>query len=854
MKREKLFLIDSNALIHRAFHALPPLSSQKGELTNAVYGFTSLLIKAINEIKPEYIIAAFDLPEPTFRHKEFEEYKAHRKSTPEDLVPQFEKVKEVLRAFNIPIFEKAGFEADDLLGTITLLSKDKNPDIENIVLTGDLDTLQLVDNNTIIYTLKKGISDIIIYDEKAVVERYGLDPSQMVDFKALKGDPSDNIPGVPGFGDKTASKLLSEYKTLENIYENIALIPKKLSDKLTEYKDQAFFSKRLATIIRDVDIDFDFKKARFGDYDKKNVLELFRELNFFTLISRLNLKVENREKEEIYSTANVEVFKKIDLDLIKKIESIAISIFDETVLFSFDSKFISASFDDAKVILEDEKIKKIGFDFKIIIKKLRERDIFLKGEYFDVMIASYLLSPGLRSYNLKNIILEHLGKDISEEDVKNEEAYFCFLLKEILENKLKQNNILNIFFDVEMPLIHILADMEMTGIGVNPDKLNILSEKLEKKLKILEKNIYDFSGKVFNINSPSQLGIILFEDLRIQNEAKIKKTKTGAYSTNESELEKFKENHKIVNEVLNYREFFKLKTTYSDALSELINKKTGRIHTTFNQAGTTTGRLSSSDPNMQNIPQKGEFSSDIREAFVSQEGYSFVAFDYSQIELRIIAHLSGDEKMIKIFNEGGDIHIATAMEINNVSERDVTKEMRRMAKVLNFGILFGMSIKGFSVAADVDMTTAKVFIDGYFNNFKKVSKFIEDSICYAKIHGYAKTELGRKRWLPDLKSPNWILRNSAERMAQNMPVQGLEADILKLAMIEIDKNILQKQTKDSIRMILQVHDELVFEIKNDIINDIAIKIKDVMILAYELKVPMLVGVSKGDSWGEMRIL
>ncbi|MBI3671172.1 DNA polymerase I [Candidatus Azambacteria bacterium] len=856
MNKKKLVLIDSNALVHRAFHALPPLSSQSGELTNAVYGFTSILFKVINEIKPDYLVACFDLPKPTFRHKEFEEYKAHRAKTPEDLVPQFAKVKEVLRAFEIPIFEKEGFEADDLLGTISLLVKNGHPDIQTIILTGDLDTLQLVDDkNTIVYTLKKGITDVVIYDEKAVMDRYGLKPDQMIDFKGLKGDPSDNIPGVPGFGDKTTTNILLEYGTLENIYENIGVIPKKLSDKLLEYKDQAFFSKKLATIKRDVGLEFDIKKAEFGEYDKEKVIKLFRELNFFTLISRLNLKGAAEKKEDRKDLK----ISEIDDDLkekLKKADFAAVSLNDQKAAFCLDESFVAtASFLEAKDILEDEKIKKAGFDLKNMIKKLREDGIDMKGEYFDVMLASYLLSPGLRSYSLGKTVLQELGDDLDGEAMKGKEAFYVFLVKEKLEKKLKQADISEIFFKIEMPLLRILADMETAGIGVDARKMKELSLKLEKKIKEKEKIIYRLAGsKEFNINSPAQLGPIIFDRLKIQKEAKIKKTKTGAYATGEEELVKYKKNHKIVEEILEYRELAKLKSTYADAILSLIDEKTNRIHTTYNQAGTATGRLSSLEPNMQNIPQKGEFASDIREAFVAGEGFSFVAFDYSQIELRIIAHLSQDEKMMGVFKAGGDIHTKTAMEIMGVLEKEVTTEMRRMAKVLNFGILFGMSVKGFSEAADVDMATAKKFIEEYFLKFEKVKKFIDKTIADAKKTGYTKTELGRKRWLPDLKSQNWILRNAAERMAQNMPAQGLEADMLKLAMIKVDEEVLRKQKDEEIKMLLQVHDELVFEIKDDIIIDVAGKIRSLMEGAYKLSVPVVVDVKAGKNLSDMRSL
>lgn len=841
-KKAKLILIDSNALVHRAYHALPPLSSQSGELTNAVYGFTSLLIKAINDLKPDYVIATFDLPEPTFRHKEFEEYKAHRVKTPDDLIPQFEKVKNVLRTFNIPIFEKAGFEADDLIGTISKNIKYQASNVKCIIITGDLDTLQLVDDNTEVLTLKKGISDTVLYNEQAVRERYGLEPSQMVDFKGLKGDPSDNIPGVPGIGDKTASSLLQEYKTLENIYENIGLIPKKLSAKLSEYKDQAFFSKKLATIRRDVDIDFKIENAKFGEYDKEKLKNIFRELNFFSLISRLNLNANSVEQKRETRPART----------IPDSDFLSFLILSDGVLFCSQKGVEKLSFENAKVRFEDARIKKAGYDIKESIKVLTEKNISLKGEYFDIKIASYLLSPGVGSYELEKIILEELGEETDKSDVEKL-ACLMLVIKEKLGGKLKKFQLLELFEKIEMPMVAILADMEVAGVKVDNKKLEELSKKISKSLQEKEKIIYEYVGREFNINSPSQLGPILFDELKIQGNLKVKKTKTGAYSTNEQELEKFKKNHEIVKEVLEYREFAKLKNTYSDALPLLISKKTGRIHTTYNQTGTVTGRISSSNPNLQNIPQKGELAKYIRESFVAEKGYSLMAFDYSQIELRIVASLSGDKKMIEIFNAGGDIHTATAMEINNVTEDQVTPEMRRVAKVLNFGVLFGMSVKGVADAAEISMDAAKRFMDEYFSDFSGVARFIEYTVQNAKKYGYTKTLTGRTRWLPELKSPNWLLRQQAERMAQNMPAQGLEADILKMAMIKINEEIL-KESKDGVRMILQVHDELVFEVKDDIIYDIKSTIKQAMENAYKLNVPIVADIKIGKNWSDMEYI
>jgi len=855
MTRKKLILIDSNALVHRAFHALPPLSSQKGELTNAVYGFTSLLLKVINELKPDYIVACFDLPKPTFRHKEFEEYKAHRKATPDDLVPQFEKVKEVLRAFEIPIFEKEGFEADDLLGTISRILKEDHENIETIIVTGDLDTLQLVDDGkTKVYTLKKGITDVVIYDEKAVNERYGLKPDQMVDFKGLKGDPSDNIPGVPGVGDKTATNLLKEYGTLENIYENVELLPKKISEKLKENKDQAFFSKKLATIKQDVPVKFNIKDAEFGEYNKEKVSELFRELNFFTLVSRLGQEHKEEKATEANNESQDTSKKATEKNIADAKKSDLVSIFlnEENIYFSYDGKeSFYTNTKTLKDILEDEKIKKAGHSLKDIIKKLHVSDINLKNIYFDTQIAAYLINPGMKNYELSKLVFEHLGKDVRESQ-NNAEASHIFNLIPKLETEIKKHKLEKIFFDLEMPVVPVIANMEENGIRVDADKLHVLSKNLAERINEKEKNIFKLSKKEFNINSPAQLGIVLFEDIKIQGDEKVSKTKTGAYATGESELERFREKHKIIGEILEFRELSKLKNTYVDALPKLIDKDTGRIHTTYNQAGTSTGRLSSSDPNMQNLPQKGEFAGNIREAFIAEEGYSLVAFDYSQIELRIMAHLSKDENMMKVFKDGGDIHTKTAMEINNLSApEEVTKDMRRLAKVLNFGILFGMGAKGVSDAAGIDMKTAKEFIERYFKTFPKIDEFIQNTIKHAQKTQYVETEIGRRRWLPDIKSKNWILRNAAERMAQNMPIQGLEADMLKIAMKHI-YDFLKDNTKNDIKMLLQIHDELVFEMKDDIINDSSKKIRDIMESSYKLSVPVIVEISQGKDLAHMQ--
>jgi len=832
--QEKLVLIDGNALVHRAFHALPPLS-QKGEPTNAVYGFTSVLLKVIRELKPDYMIATFDLPVPTFRHSEFADYKAHRPKTPDELASQFPKVKEVVGAFDIPIYEMAGFEADDIIGTITARIKNQESRIKTIIITGDLDTLQLVDDEYIIvYTLKKGITETMIYDEKAVLERFdGLKPTQLNDFKGLKGDPSDNIPGVPGIGEKTAIKLLLEHNSIEGIYDNIGLIQKKLSDKLLEYKDQAFFSKKLATMRKDVPIEFDFKKAKFGDYDEKKVEEIFRKFGFASLIQRLKAGIAPEVKKESAVSPEIEPARVSgsDIDEIKKSKIIALSVLGETVFISADpARAYECPIKKVKDVLESDQIKKIGCDLKKTYKDLKSRNIILEGIHFDLGIAAHLVSW--------------------DEDYENMPIARFFAAYEKLERELKKEGMEKLFFEIEMPLVPILARMELRGIKVDTKKLSDLSLLLEKEKDKLQKKIYGLSGEEFNIDSPQQLSKILFEKLAIAKTNKTKKTKTGLLTTRAEALEQMRGAHPIVPLILEYRELAKLKSTYADALVDHVADD-GRIHTAYSQTGTATGRLASSGPNMQNIPQRGVHAQAMREVFVADPGFKFAAFDFSQIELRIIASLSGDKKMIDIFNSGGDVHRATAAVVNHISLEKGTPEMRNAAKALNFGILYGMGYRSFAETAGVDSKTAKLFIEEYFKDFSGIADFIQKTKENARRRGFADTLLGRRRRLLDIKSTNAFLRSSAERMAQNMPIQGLQADIIKIAMIMIDREIL-KDKENGARMLLQIHDELVFEIRDNLIDSLCPEIKRIMELCYTLKVPIIVNVKTGNNLGQMK--
>ncbi|MFA4817840.1 MAG: DNA polymerase I [Parcubacteria group bacterium] len=924
---KKLVLIDGNAIIHRAYHALPPLTTKKGELVNAVYGFTSLLLKVISEIKPKYILATFDLKGPTFRHEEYKEYKATRVKAPDELYAQFDRVKEVVRAFNIPIFEMAGFEADDVIGTMAHQAE-KIEGVENVIVTGDLDTLQLIDDKTKVYALRRGMSDTTIYDDAAVQERYGLRPDQMIDYKGLRGDPSDNIPGVKGIGEKTAIELLQKYGTIENVYQKLGEIKGALHDKLERDKAQALLSKRLATIQKNVPVKLDLSQAVTREFDRQKIVSLFQELNFFSLIKRLPDSSQSSDDKvavgPLYSgptatTNGVADFKfeliaedKIDefIKLLSEQKEVAIYLRTTGDKY-YNSELLGIAFcyktgrcgyiafsevkslkSKVKSILENENIKKIGYDLKYVYEVLQKYDIKLQGKLYDIMLAAYVLNPGGK-IEFKNLVLEELGEEIKGKTKSGQlgleietadsvaqkicrAADYIWKLKNIYAEKIekisqeqkKEQNLKYIFTDIEMPLVEILAQMEIWGIKLNTIIFKGISKKITETILKLEKNIYKQAGTTFNINSPKQLTEILFEKLKLPT-ADIKKGKTG-YSTASGELFKLRKEHKIIEKIEEYRELFKLKTTYLDTLPEMVDEKK-RIHTTFNQAVTATGRLSSSDPNLQNIPIRTDLGQLLRTAFVAERGYKLVSADYSQIDLRVVAHMSGDKKMIETFLKGEDVHRATAAEINKVTLSQVTEKMRSSAKALNFGVIYGMSVFGFSVAAGIERDEARKFIDEYMNKFEGIAKYMRDTKESAKKNGYVETELGRRRYIPEINSPNFQVQNAAERMAINMPIQGMSADIVKLAMIKVHE---EYQNNPNVRMLLQVHDDIILEVKEparnasparndvatsgehsdaggEIADEVAKKVKEIMEGVYTLKVPLVVNVKVGDNWGEI---
>lgn len=935
----RFIIIDGNAILHRSFHALPPLTTKDGEMINAVYGFTMTLLKAIKDLNPKYIAVTFDKAAPTFRHEMYEEYKGTRVKADgiEELYNQIPKLKEILKAFNIPFYEKDGFEADDLIGTIAkkiYIGNETPPDLplekggtkeeklETIIVTGDLDTLQLVNSHTKVYTLKKGLSDTVIYDESGVKERFeGLSPAQMIDYKALRGDPSDNIPGVKGIGEKGAIKLLNEFKTLENLYEKLEahedFLPQKLAEKLIAHKEDALMSKKLATIDKNADFNFNFKESEWRGYDKEKIFELFQKFEFKSLLNRLPEKIyqgakepekAREEKEKKYVFVNTEEKFAELLKHLKKQTQIVIDtestsenpVICDLVGISFSWKegeawYVESSkfkvqnpalrnskgskFQELKKIIENPDIKKAGHNIKYDMIALAGCGINLKGANFDTMIASYLLNPGSRAHGLEELVFRELGHQMTPiEDLIGkgrdqinmsmveaekvceyscEDADYSFRLMKKLEARLKEYKSYKVFEEIEIPLIPVLAEMEINGIKIDREFLGGLSKDFNRRIKKLEEKIYKIAGVAFNISSPTQLKEILFKKLGVSVK-NIKKGKTGL-STAASELEKLRGAHPIIEFIFEHRELAKLISTYVNALPKLINKKTGRVHTSFNQTITATGRLSSSNPNLQNIPIRTELGKSIRKAFVAEKGYKLISADYSQIELRIIASLAKDDKMISAFEKNLDIHAATASEIFKIPLCDVTPKMRRQAKAINFGIMYGMGPRGLADAADISFDEAQIFIDEYFALYANIKKFIDKTIQGAHENGFVETYFGRRRYLPEIASGSPFIRAGAERMAINHPIQGTSADLIKMAMIKVNDKLRNAELAEravskmqsEVKMLLQIHDELLFEARENSAEKISAVIKREMENAAKFESPIKVEIAIGDNWGEI---
>lgn len=883
-KKEKIIIIDGNALIHRSFHALPPtLRNKNGVLVNAVYGFSSFLLKAIAEFNPNYLILTLDKKGPTFRHNIYKDYKATRTKAPQELYQQIPLIKDVAKAFSIPIFELSGYEADDIIGTICKLKELEG--LEKIIITGDLDTLQLVDDETKVYTMSRGLSDSVLYTREKIIERYGFGPEKIIDYKALRGDPSDNIPGVKNVGEKTATELLTNFKDLETIYQSLddKRIKPKTAMLLSQDKEKAFLSKKLAEINKNVPITFNKEEALFKGVSGGKVVDIFNNLGFKSLLAKTN-SLSIPEKKEVVSNKKIdnlklEEFNKKNLEKLKervrlKKELYLKSANNHGVFFALiicpdkDSCFVieSENLKEVKDILEDEAIKKIGHDLKAEYLTLKKIGINLSGIFFDTMIASYIINPSHRNHDLSFLSFNELGIELEEKKEEKEQLSLGFNdlervikesvktcqiiieLKKVLEEKLFKNNLFSVFENIEMPLIEVLAEIEKNGINFDPGPIKKLEGDLEIKIKKLEEEIYSLAGNKFNINSNKQTKDILFDKLELPTKG-IKKTKTG-FSTADDELEKLINVHPIISKLRNYREINKLITTYINPLPELVDKKTGRIHSHFNQAITATGRLSSTDPNLQNIPARTDEGKKIREAFVAEKNFLLSSFDYSQIELRIAAHLSNDKKMVSAFVNNKDIHVATAAEINNVDIGEVSNKMRQEAKAINFGIIYGQGPHGLSQTAGIPYSQAKDFIKKYFESYPEVEKMRQKFIKEAEKNELTSTFLGRKRPLPEINSSIIMIKKSAERIAINTPIQGAAADIIKLAMIETYKQI--KSETEDIRLLLQVHDELVFEIKETRIDYYIEKIKSIMEKIVKLNVPLKVEVSTAKNWGDLK--
>ncbi|BAF60157.1 DNA polymerase I - 3'-5' exonuclease and polymerase domains [Pelotomaculum thermopropionicum SI] len=880
MTSETMVIIDGNSLAHRAYHAIPPLSTSQGILTNAVYGFTNMLLKILAEEHPDRIAVAFDKGKITFRHDDFEKYKAHRPATPDDLRPQFPVLKEVLKAMRIQVFEAEGYEADDLIGTLS--ARAEQAGLRTIIVTGDRDALQLVSPLTSVRLVKKGISELDEYDEGMVWQRYGITPRQYADFKGLTGDASDNIPGIPGIGEKTASRLLKEYGSLEEIIAHADELAGRTGELVKTYKHQAELSKKLATIHRDVPVEIDLALCRWQGPDHKELLEIFKKLEFKSLIksiyfdrdektgvkkkeesarqalTRPNLEVYQAACQPIDSPARIKSFikaarkaGKVSLVLAGDgrggIAAASFALEGESTAYSLDGP-PDKILEILKTICEDGNIKKYCHNGKETIRLLHRNGITLRQLAFDTMIAAYLLNPASSNQDLEDISLEHLNAVLPGEDRKLPAQAHCIMeLAQLLDNKLKLYGQDRLFYEIEIPLAGILAEMEIEGVAVDKKQLEAMSEELGRQIEKLADEIYRLTGREFNINSPKQLGKVLFEDLKLPV---IKKTKTG-YSTDADVLEELAAAHEAVAKILEYRQMAKLKSTYADGLAALINPETGKLHTTFHQTVTNTGRLSSSDPNLQNIPIRLEAGRLIRKVFIPGRPENLLlTADYSQIELRVLAHISGDPALIKAFKNGEDIHTRTAAEIFAVRPEEVTREMRTRAKAVNFGIVYGLSDFGLARDIKVSRQEARRYIENYFARYAGVKDYIERIIREARQKGYVTTLLNRRRYLPDLFSPNRTIRSFGERTAMNTPIQGSAADIIKLAMVNIHRELAEHGLKA--KMILQVHDELIFDAPAVEIDQLKDLVKRCMENALVLEVPLLVEIKAGRNWYDVK--
>jgi len=918
----RLFLIDGHALAYRTYYALTRggdpsrWMTSSGEPTAGTYGFVSVLLRLLEQEKPEYLAVSFDTGK-TFRDDIFPEYKGTRQKMPDDLRLQIKRIRQVVQTFGIPILEADGYEADDVLGTIAHKAAEK--DIHVVILTGDRDLLQLATEKITIRLAGQRLSDAQDYGPDEVFERYGIRPYQIVDYKALVGDSSDNIPGVRGVGEKSAVSFLSEYETLDNIFAHLEQIPTRYRNKLKEQRDNAYLSKELAAIITNVSINFDLDACRAAEYDRSSIAELFRELEFRTLMDRISPahasgqlplfavdqppvkpfedgNVINTPKQFEKLVSRLAGLKELAVDvestgtnpLQSELVGISLAVDEEEGFYIPVGHDLSTAgieqlplkdvIDGLRPVLENPSIAKIGHNLKYDSLLLRQYGITIRPYSFDTIIAEWLCNPDSRNLGLKNLAWVRLGiemtqikeligtgrnqRTMAEVPVSEAAPYaiadtvVCMKLKPQLEQELKEKHQWKIFNEVEMPLIPILEDMEQTGILLNTDFLKQFTSSLDKQLEKLEESIQKMAGHSFNLNSPSQMSTILFEDLALKPPDRTRRTKSGYYSTAASVLEEMTDEHPIINAILEHRELAKIKSTYADALPREVNPKTGRVHSSFKQTGSVTGRLASSNPNLQNIPIRSEIGKEIRRAFVAEKGWVLLAVDYSQIELRIVAHMSGDKAMLQAFQDGKDIHTATAAAISGDPLDKITPDLRRQAKAVNFGLIYGMSAFGLSRSTDLTLPEAETFVQRYFEQFPGVKKYLESIREKARTDGYVETLFGHRRYFPQLlpgaRSISEAERSRALREAINAPIQGTAADIIKIAMIRLPDRLAQAEL--SARLLLQVHDELVLECPQSELEVTVPLIKQLMEGAAQLDVPLIADAKAGPNWASLELL
>lgn len=907
MQKPVLVLFDGNAIIHRAYHAFENTRtltvSKTGEVVSAVYGFTQMLLKVINELKPTCYAIAFDTRSPTFRHKMYDQYKIHRPATPTELIGQLGRVRQLVEAFNLPIFELDGYEADDILGTLSHQASEQG--IDTIIVTGDADAMQLVSPQVKVFAPKKAFGDTMLYDAAAVSEKYGVPPEHIADLKALMGDASDNIPGVPGIGSKTAVKLIQQFGSLEEIYNHIdEVTPARFQTILRDNEAIARQSKKLATIVTDVPVKLNLDNCHFRNYDRNRVTELFRELEFFSLLPKLpetmadSTSAETPVKTEPFRRDYHIVSTTAVLDeLLRRISDGGSFAFDleTTSLDAVSAGLVGVSLSSAtgeayyipvghigllaqggqlplehvidrlKPLMEDGKLAKYTHNGKYDIAVFAGYGVTVNNLAFDTMIAAHLLnepSLGLKALAFGRLgiemmpITDLIGKGVktipmSRLEIDRVADYACadaditWQLTGVFKPELEQQGLWQLFTGVELPLVPVLVDMERNGIALDTDLLRGMSQRLGEQLRKLELDIYNSVGHQFNINSPRQLGAVLFVDLGLPS-----RKRKGSYTTGAPVLEELRGVHPVIESILEYRQLSKLKSTYVDALSGLINPKTGRVHTSFNQTRTATGRLSSSDPNLQNIPVRGDMGKEIRQAFIAPAGSSLLGCDYSQIDLRALAHLSQDKGLLDAFTHDEDIHAATAARLFGVGVAEVTESMRRLAKTVNFGVIYGMSDYGLERATELSREEAAGFITAYFEKYAGVQKYLESTRQQAREKGYVQTLLGRRRSIPEINSSNRQVREAAERMAINMPVQGTSADIIKMAMVNLYREMRERRLKS--KMLLQVHDDLLFEVPDNELAEMRRLVPEMMSSALELSVPLKVDVKSGRNWGELQ--